>query len=284
MAPCARKGSCSRRSSIARREDVVAVEIHPTAVVAAGAELADGVVVGPHAVVGDGVAIGPGTRLVASCVVLGPTRLGARNVVHPYAVLGAEPQDRSHAGEPTTLVVGDDNVFREHVTVHRGTAKDRGTTSIGSGCLFMVGAHVAHDVRVGDAVTLTNGTLVGGHAEIGDHVVAGGGSAIAPFSRVGESAFLAGNAMVENDVPPFVIAAGDRARVRALNEVGLRRRGVPEGSRRALAKAFRIVFRSGVPRAQALVTVQRELGADPWVARLVAFLEQPARRGGKRAR
>lgn len=259
----------------------MAVEIHPTAVVARGAELADGVVVGPHAVVGDGVVLGAGTRLVASCVVLGPCRIGARNVVHPYAVLGAEPQDRSYAGERTELVAGDDNVYREHVTVHRGTAKDRGTTTIGSGCLFMVGAHVAHDVVVGDAVTLTNGTLVGGHAVLGDHVVTGGGSAIAPFVRVGESAFLAGNAMVESDVPPFVIAAGDRARVRALNEVGLRRRGVPEGSRRALGEAFRILFRSGAPRVVSVATVREELGDDPWVARLVAFLEQPARRGVK---
>lgn len=260
------------------------VEVHPTAVVARSAELADGVVVGPHAVVGEGVVLGEGTRLVASCVVLGPCRLGARNVVHPYAVLGAEPQDRSYAGEPTELVAGDDNVFREHVTVHRGTAKDRGATTLGSGCLLMVGAHVAHDATVGDAVTLTNGTLVGGHVELGDHVVTGGGSAIAPFVHIGESAFLAGNAMVEHDVPPFVIAAGDRARVRAVNEVGLMRRGVPEGSRRALARAFRILFRGREPRVSALAAVREEVGGDPWVARLVAFLERSSRRAVERGR
>jgi len=252
----------------------VSIEIHSTAVVGRDVRLADGVVIGPHVVVGDGVSLGDGTRLLSSCVVLGPTVLGARNVVHPFAVLGAEPQDRSHAGEPTELVVGDDNVFREHVTVHRGTKKDRGLTRIGSSCLFMVGSHVAHDAVVGDGVTLTNGALLGGHVHVGDHAVIGGGAAIAPFVRIGESAFIAGGAMVERDVPPFVIAQGDRARVRALNVVGLKRRGIPEASRRALAKAFRLLYGAKTPKCSALDVVRAELGADPYVARLVAFVDE----------
>lgn len=250
------------------------IEIHPTAVVAQNVRLADGVYIGPHVVVGDGVSLGEDTRLLPSCVVLGPTVLGARNVVHPFAVLGAEPQDRSHAGEPTELIVGDDNVFREHVTVHRGTAKDRGQTRIGSSCLLMVGSHVAHDAVLGDGVTLTNGVLLGGHVRIGDYAVIGGGAAIAPFVRIGESAFVAGGAMVENDVPPFVIAQGDRARIRALNVVGLKRRGVEEVSRRALANAFRLLYRSKVPHASALEVVRSELGSDPYVARLLAFWDE----------
>lgn len=250
------------------------IEIHPTAVVAPSAHLSEGVVIGPHAIVGDGVSLGPGTRLLGPCVVLGPTVLGARNVVHPYAVLGADPQDRSHAGEATSLVVGDDNVFREHVTVHRGTKKDKATTRIGSGCLFMVGAHIAHDATVADNVTLTNGALLGGHVSLADHVVIGGGAALAPFVCVGESAFIAGGAMVEASVPPFVIAQGDRARVRALNEIGLRRRGVPDASRQALARLFRLVYRSGAPRARALEIARQELASDPYVARFLAFFDE----------
>jgi len=248
--------------------------VHPTAVVSPGAILGEGVIVGPLCVVGDGVEIGEGTRLVASCAIFGPTRLGRDNVVYPYAVLGAEPQDRSHGGEVTSLVVGDRNVFREHVTLHRGTAKDEGSTRIGSDCLFMVGVHAAHDVVVGDHATLANGTLLAGHVRVENRVTMGGRAAVAPFVRVGEGSFVAAGAMVETDVPPFVIVAGDRARVRALNRVGLRRTGVPDSSRRALARAFRVLFRRAAPRAESLGIVKQELGADPYVDKLVGFLSR----------
>jgi UDP-N-acetylglucosamine acyltransferase len=250
------------------------IEVHPSAHVSPGAKLADGVVVGPLCVVGDGVELGAGTRLLASSVVLGPTRMGEANVVFPYAVIGGEPQDRSHAGQTTSLEIGHRNVFREHVTVHRGTAKDRGTTSIGSDGMFMVGVHVAHDVVVGNAVTLANGTLLGGHVRVEDRVTMGGRAALAPFVRVGEGAFVAAGAMVETDVPPFTIVAGDRARVRALNRVGLRRHGVPDGSRRALAKAFRVLFRHSVPRSESLRELEDEIANDPYVQKLIGFLER----------
>jgi UDP-N-acetylglucosamine acyltransferase len=253
----------------------MSAEIHPTAQVSASAKLGDGVFVGPLCVVGDGVEIGDGTRLIASCVVLGPTRIGEGNVIFPYAVLGAEPQDRSHEGQATSLEIGDRNTFREHVTVHRGTLKDSGVTRVGSDCLFMVGTHVAHDVVVGDAVTLANGTMLAGHVQVERRVTMGGRAAIAPFVRVGEGAFVAAGAMVETDVPPFLIVAGDRARVRALNRVGLRRQGVPEQSRRALAKAFRVLFRHAVPRSESLRAVSAELADDPYVKKLVGFLEAP---------
>jgi UDP-N-acetylglucosamine acyltransferase len=255
------------------------IEVHPSAHVSPGAKLADGVVVGPLCVVGEGVELGAGTRLLASAVVLGPTRMGEANVVFPYAVIGGEPQDRSHAGQSTSLEIGDRNVFREHVTVHRGTIKDRGTTRIGSDGLFMVGVHVAHDVVVGDFVTLANGTMLAGHVELEDRVTTGGRAAMAPFVRVGESAFVAAGAMVETDVPPFTIVAGDRARVRALNRVGLRRHGVPDGSRRALAKAFRVLFRHSVPRSESLRELEADVAGDPYVRKLVGFLERSLEEG-----
>ena len=248
------------------------IEIHSTAVVSMRAKLADGVVVGPLCVVGDDVEMGRGCKLLASCTVLGPTRLGESNVIHPYAVLGGDPQDRSHDGQATRLEIGSGNVFREHVTVHRGTAKDRGTTLLGSDGFFMAGVHVAHDAVVGDGVTLANGTLLGGHVVVGDRVTTGGRAAIAPFVRIGEGAFIAAGAMVEIDVPPFVIVAGDRARVRALNRVGLRRQGVPDGSRRALAAAFRALFGKALPRSESIRAVPEDLARDPYVQKLVGFL------------
>lgn len=248
------------------------VSIHPSAVVSAEAELGEGVEIGPLCVVGAGVRLGPGCKLLGSCTVLGPSVFGAENVIHPYAVLGNEPQDRSYKGEPTLLLVGDRNIFREHVTAHRGTRKDRGETRVGSGGLFMAGTHIAHDCVIGDGVTLANNTLLGGHVRIEDHAVTGGHVAIQPFVRVGSTAFLAGGAMVERDVPPFVVAAGDRAKIRALNVVGLRRRGVSEQGLRALREAFSIVFRSALPRAQAIGALPPALLEDPLVQAQIQFL------------
>ena len=246
------------------------VRVDPRAAVAGGASLGAGVTVGPFAVVEEGAVVGPGCEVQAHAVIRSGARLGARNVIHPLAVVGGPPQDRRHAGEPTVAVVGDDNVFREHVTVHAGTTHGGGVTRIGSGGLFMAGVHVAHDCRVGDGVTLANGTLLGGHVTLGEGVVTGGLVAIAPFVRVGARAFLAGGAMVESDVPPFVIVAGDRARVRALNRVGLERAQVPDASRRALERAFRAIYRGGDPIAVAAARLA--VDEDPFVRELAAFL------------
>jgi UDP-N-acetylglucosamine acyltransferase len=248
--------------------------VHSSAVVEPGAELGAGVVVGPFCRVGRGVIVSDGCELVSHVVVEGPTRLGRNNRLMPFSVLGAPPQDRSHGGEPTRLEIGDDNVFREQVTVHRGTEKGGGVTRIGSRCLFMVGAHVAHDCRVEDDVVLTNLTALGGHVVLESNVVSGGHVAVAPFVSVGRGAFLAGGARVEQDVPPFVIVQGDRARVRALNRVGLERMGVGEASQSALQRAFRAIWRSGEPIASGISAVRAELGEDPFVAELLLFLDK----------
>jgi UDP-N-acetylglucosamine acyltransferase len=250
--------------------------VHPSAVVEADAVLGPGVVIGPLCYVAAGVAIGVGSELVAQATLLGPTRLGANNRVFPHAVLGAPPQDRSYAGEPTRLEIGDGNEFREHVTVHRGTLKGGGVTRVGSRCLLMAGAHVAHDCQLGNEVVLTNLATLGGHVTVGDNAVCGGLSAVAQYVRLGRACFLAGGAMVEKDVPPFVIAAGDRARVRALNQVGLERLGVPDPSRRALRDAFRAIWRSREPRAAAIARLRDRSPRDPLVDELLDFLERAA--------
>jgi UDP-N-acetylglucosamine acyltransferase len=262
----------------------MSASVHSTAIVDCRAVLCDGVEIGPYCVVGADVHLGEGTRLLAHVYVEGPTRIGQRNIVFPFCVLGVAPQDRGYDGERTDLIIGDDNVVREHVTLHRGTRKGGATTQIGSGNLLMVGVHIAHDVCVGDHVTLTNNTLLGGHAQLEDWVVTGGAVAIAPFVRIGESAFIAGGAMVERDVAPYVIAAGDRARVRALNHVGLERRGIASESRAALKRAFQMIFVRRQPLESSLSEVQRVLGADPHVARLVAFLRDANKRQPPRTR
>ncbi len=239
--------------------------IHPTAVVHPRAEVASDVEIGPYCVVGPGVCIAAGTNLLAHVVLEGPCVVGARNVVHPFAVLGGAPQHKKPgAASGGRLVMGDGNVVREHVTIHRGT--EGRATRVGAGNLFMVGSHVAHDVELGSHCTLANGVQLAGHAIVGDHATFGGLSAVGQFVRVGESAFVAGGAMCEVDVPPFVIVQGDRARVRGLNVVGLRRRGVPEASITALRHAYRRVFVQGAVRAAALRQVPRgDAYVDAWL-------------------
>lgn len=226
----------------------IELRIHPLSCIDPGAELGRGVTVGPFAVIEAGVAIGDECRIDAHAVILSGTIMGARNTIHSHAVLGGAPQDLRHKGGPSRLEIGSGNTFREHFTAHRGTDHGGLVTRIGNDGFFMAGSHVGHDAQVGNQVTLANQTLLAGHSVIGDFVVTGGHAAVAPFVKIGERVFLAAGAMVEQDIPPFVIAAGDRASVRALNKVGLVRSGVPESSRMALQKAFRQIFRSETPR------------------------------------
>jgi UDP-N-acetylglucosamine acyltransferase len=241
----------------------MAGDVHATAVVDPSARLGRDVFVGPFAVVGADVEIGDGTRLLAHAVVLGPSVLGRENVIHAFAVVGGAPQlKRQNGDQGSRLLLGDRNIVREHATIHRGS--DAGLTRVGDDNLFMVGAHVSN-------VTLANGAQLAGHAVVEDYVTFGGLSGVAQFVRVGESAFVAAGAMCERNVPPFVIVQGDRAKVRALNVVGLRRRGVPDVSIERLSVAYRTLFGGREPLEQALARVDR---SDPYVARLVHLLDQ----------
>jgi UDP-N-acetylglucosamine acyltransferase len=245
------------------------MKIHPTAIVHPEAELASDVEIGPFSIVGARVTIGEGTRLASHVVLHGPLRMGRGNVVYPFSVLGTEAQHKTRAKErarSSEVTIGDHNEIREHVTIHQSAGG--GATRVGAFNLLMAGCHVAHDVTLGDHVTIANAVQLAGHAHVGDHVTFGGLSGVAQFVRVGESAFVAAGAMCEADVPPFVIVQGDRARVRALNKVGLRRRGVPEASITALEKAFRAIFKGSEPRAVALARLTRIEPSDPWVRAL----------------
>lgn len=244
--------------------------MHPTALVDPRAELGDDVAVGPYAIIEGGVTLSGGCIVQAHAIVRGTTFLAPRNVVCSFAVIGGDPQVKRDQGGPGRVEAGEDNVFREHVTVHAGT--NGRTTRIGAANLLMVGAHVAHDVVVGSNCVLSNGAQLAGHAVVEDWVTFGGLSGVTQFVRVGESAFVAATAACEMDVPPFVIVQGDRARVRGLNVVGLHRRGVPEDSIRALRRAVRRLWLSPGTRAEALREIEAD--SDPYVRRLVAALRR----------
>ena len=240
--------------------------IHPSAVIDPTASIGTGAAVGAQSI------IGPGCRLEPYAIVGAYTRLGARNHIHSFAVVGGPAQDRRTPWDaPFTLVCGDDNVFREGVTVSRGSADGEGETRIGHHALLMANSHVAHDCRLRDHITLANGVSLAGHVHLGDRVTVGGHAAIHQFCRVGTLAFVAANSMVSRDVPPFCLAAGDRATLRGLNTTGLRRAKVDSETRRTLAGLFRQFRRHpGKP-------ISTESSCDE-VRQFLAFLEE-SRRG-----
>lgn len=246
--------------------------IHPTAVVAPGASLDRDVSVGPYAVVGPHVRAGAGARIGAHAVVDGRTTLGPRVRIFPFASVGAAPQDLKYRDEPSTLEIGEATVVREFVSINPGTAGGGMVTRVGSGCLFMVNAHVGHDCRVGDNVVLAPGVALGGHVSIDSYAIIGGLVGVHQFVRIGESALCAAGAMVSLDVPPFCTAAGDRARLHGLNVVGLRRRGFARETIAALKHAYRLVFQRPGARRTALDGVRAELGHVPEVGRFLDFV------------
>ena len=251
--------------------------IHPTASVDPKAKLADDVRVGPYAVVGPEVELAAGVELRAHCYVGGRTTLGERTRVFPFAALGEEPQDKSFSGETTELVIGRDNVIREHVTIHVGTRRGGGCTSIGDDNLIMNGVHVGHDSRVGSHVIVASFCALGGHAVVEDYAVVGGLSGVHQHARVGESAMVAAMSGVTKDVPPFALVSGERARVSSVNAVGLKRRGFDPRTRAAIKHAFHVLFSSKLRLQPAVERIRAEGPSTPEVDRLLRFLETSQR-------
>jgi UDP-N-acetylglucosamine acyltransferase len=226
--------------------------IHTTAIVDPGARLAEDVEVGPFSVIGPDVEIGPGSRIGPHVVIKGPTVLGARTRIFQFASVGEDCQDKKYSGEPTRLVMGDDNVIREGVTLHRGTAQDRGETTIGSRNLFMAYVHVGHDCIIGDDCVLANQATLAGHVTLGNFVILGGLSAIHQFCHFGDHAMAGGGSIITKDTPAFVMINGNPAQVHGLNLVGLKRRGFSAEAIKALSDSYRLVYRQGLTVAQAL--------------------------------
>jgi len=251
--------------------------IHPTALVDSGAELATDVEIGPFSIIGPRVTIGAQTVVGPHVVVTGCTRLGARNRLFQFTSIGEIPQDRKYGGEPTTTTIGDDNVFREFVTIHAGTTQDRGDTAIGNGNLFLAYTHVAHDCVVGNWTTFSNNAQIAGHVHLGDWVVLGAYAGVHQFCRIGAHAMLAAGAIVLQDVPPFVTAAGYPAKPHGTNNEGLRRRGFSAEDILAVRRAYKTLYREGRPLDDARAELVRAAQASPALAPLVEFLADTGR-------
>ncbi|MFM7065708.1 MAG: acyl-ACP--UDP-N-acetylglucosamine O-acyltransferase [Gammaproteobacteria bacterium] len=245
--------------------------IDPRAVISPKAHLDEGVTVGPFAVIGDDVVIGKGTIIAAHAMVNGPTEMGCDNHVFQFASIGDAPQDKKYKGEPTKLVIGDRNVFRESSTMNRGTALGHGVTRIGSDNLFMAYSHVGHDCIVGSRCILSNCTALAGHVELDDWVILSGYAAVHQFCKVGAHAFLANNAAVTRDVPPYLMVAGSPAEPVTINAEGLKRRGFSPEQIANLKHAYKVLYRQGRKFAEAEAELARLAAAGQ--TEVGAFLE-----------
>ena len=225
--------------------------IHPTALVAAGARVADDAQIGPYCVIGEHVEIGSGCVLGAHVVVSGHTRLGRNNRIYPFACLGEGPQDKKYRGEPTRLEIGDNNTIRECCTLNLGTTQDIGVTRVGDNNWIMAYAHIAHDCQIGSNVVLANGSQLAGHVLIGDYVILGGGTLVHQFCRIGAHAFTAGGSVVLRDVPPYVMAGGNSAQPHGINSEGLKRRGFTPESIETIRRAYKTLYRTQLTFEQA---------------------------------
>jgi UDP-N-acetylglucosamine acyltransferase len=252
--------------------------IHPTAIVDPRTEIGAEVDIGPYAVIQSDVTIGEGTRIGAHAVIGEGTRIGKQCQIYQFASVGEAPQALVYKGEKTSLVLGDQNIVREFVTLNRGTAQGGGKTIIGNGNFFMAYSHVAHDCAVGNRTVLANGATLAGHIELEDHAVIGGLSAVHQFCRIGAHAFVSGMTGITQDLPPFMLASGSRARLYGLNTVGLKRFNFSDATIRALKKAYRIIFRSGLTLKKAVKTVEEDdIFLIPEVKHLLDFIQHSKR-------
>jgi UDP-N-acetylglucosamine acyltransferase len=251
--------------------------IDPRAVISPQAQIATDVEIGPFTVIGPDVVIGAGTWIGPHAVINGPTRIGSDNKIFQFASLGDAPQDKKYKGEPTLLEIGDRNVFRESVTVNRGTTHDHGVTHIGNDNLLMAYSHVAHDCRLGDQIVMANCATLGGHVEIGDWVTMGGLSAVHQYTKIGAHSFIAHNAAVTRDVPPYILAVGRPAVPHSVNAIGLQRRGFTPEQIRNIRRAYRLLYRSGLKLATALEELEKAAVTQTEIRPFVEFIKRSER-------
>jgi UDP-N-acetylglucosamine acyltransferase len=254
------------------------MSIDPTARVAAGARIGEGVEVGPYCLIGPDVELQAGVRLIGHVNITGVTSIGEGTIVYPFCSLGTPPQSVHYHGEATRLVVGARCDLRESVTMNTGTAGGGGITRVGDRCFLMVGTHIGHDCQVGDDVIFANNVVLGGHVVVGNHTFLGGHVGIHQFVRIGEGAMMAGMSGVRDDIIPFGFVLGVPGALVGLNIVGLRRRGVTRAQMHQLRRAYRALFFVEGRSADRIEAVEREFGSDPMVGKVVAFI----RAGGKR--
>lgn len=253
------------------------MNIHPTAIVHPKAKIAEGVEIGAFTVIGEHASIGKDTKIASHVLIEGWTTIGERNQVFPFSCIGTPPQDIGYRNEETYLIIGNDNVIRESATIHRATTKEDRITVIGNSNFLMAYSHVAHDCKLGNHIIMANSAGLGGHITVGDYAILGGIVAVHQFVRIGEYAIIGGQSAVSQDIPPYVSAAGNRAKLYGLNLVGLKRRGFSEEAISNLKKAYRIIFRSGLILEEALSKVKEELGGSQEAMRLMEFMKNSKR-------
>jgi UDP-N-acetylglucosamine acyltransferase len=260
--------------------------IADTACIDPRADIADDVEIGPYCVIGPNVKIGRGTRLLAHVCLFGNTSVGEGNTFHPFAAIGGEPQDYSYKGQPTQLLIGDHNVFREAVTVHRGSEKEEGITRIGSYNYLMANAHVGHDCVLGDHILVANSTMFAGHIHVESYANISGAVGLHQFVRVGAYSYIGGLSRIVHDVPPFMLIEGNPSKVRCINVVGLKRNGISPEAISSLHEAHRLLYRARMTTKHATEVLEAHGHLCPEVRRLIAFIEyqQQGRHGRGRER
>jgi len=251
--------------------------IDARAIVSPDAQLAPDATVGPFSVIGPQVRIGARTVIGPHAVINGPTTIGTDNRIFQFASIGDAPQDKKYRGEPTQLVIGDRNVFRESCTINRGTTHDKGVTHIGDDNLFMAYSHVAHDCVIGNNTVFANSVALGGHVEVGDWVILGGLTAVHQFTKIGAHAFLGGGAILSRDVPPYLMVAGNPAVPHGVNAEGLRRRGFSDEQVRHIREAYRVLYRSDLKLAEALTQLAPLAEQHPEIRTFVEFIHASTR-------
>jgi UDP-N-acetylglucosamine acyltransferase len=265
-----------------RKIEIMATLIADTACVDPRAELADDVEVGPYCVLGPDVRIGRGTRLIAHVCMLGVTTVGEMNVISPFSVIGGDPQDVSYKGSSTRVEIGDCNIIRESVTINRATEKEDGVTRIGSHNFLMAGAHVAHDCKLGDRITIANGSMLGGHVHVESHASISGGVAVHHYSTIGAYSFVGGQSRIVHDVPRFMLVDGNPSKIRCINVVGLKRNGVSTEGIDALHEAHRLIYRAKMSAKHAAEILESHGHLVAEVKSLLEFIQ--AQQEGKHGR
>jgi UDP-N-acetylglucosamine acyltransferase len=253
-------------------------KIHPTAIIAPGARLADDVAIGPYCVVGEHVTLGSGVRLHAHVVIEGRTTIGAGTRIFPFASIGFEPQDLKYRGEESSLEIGSNNTIREYVTMNPGTTGGGMVTRVGSNSLFMVGVHIAHDCQVGDGVVMANNATLAGHVVIEDHAILGGLSAVHQFCRIGRHAMVGGLTAVVRDVIPYGQASGDRARLSGINIVGMQRSGFSREDINGLRNAYQFLFSDEGTLVERVDEIAERFAGNAPVSDIVAFIRADSSR------
>ncbi len=252
-------------------------EIHPTAIVEPKAEIDDGVIIGAYCIIGEGVRIKRGSKLISNVVIEGNTEIGENCTIYPFTSIGLPPQDLKYKGEKTGLIIGNNNIIREYITIHRASVGGDGLTTIGDNNFLMAYVHIAHDCKIGSHIIMANAATLGGHVVIEDYAVVGGLTAIHQFTRIGAYSMVGGFSGVGQDIPPYMIASGARAKLFGLNTIGLKRYGFSDAIINELKKAYKILFREKRTLKDAMKKIQEDLPYTDEIKHLIEFIQKNKR-------